>query len=368
MNNKENNPSFTTNVFFNLIISSKKDKVDQGQILDRLSRVFKLQDKKTDYTEETFKTYSTRFRQGKDPLIKFFGFGEPTRHEKFMKDIEKDQPISLALMKSLVDETIDTEQYNGLVECMLSFIKDDDTIKDEDEFYLFEIKTFVCKEVFCSFIYYNIDSFLLSVWMYLIQGRYKYTNKKSFHEYFEPKDSLRSINKLERPVNVCRYFDYNEKLAKEYSRFKKKENKLSGNITFFEENDHTDQSLTHDFDLLCGFRKDYNKILEFIIDLDLDNARFGDFISYDFLEFREKVRTLNKKWDDKKRYNPRYFKGTNNEELIDDIKRELKNYFETIDMLSGDARGALIEKKNQIADYHCKLNFGVPTFDNLNNN
>ena len=288
----------------------------------------------------------------------------------FKDDIKSDHPLSLTIMKDFVDKIIDQEQYTDLVKCILMFIDNDDTIKDEDDFYLFEIKTFVHKKDFCSLKNYYIDSFLLSVWYYLVEHCNAYTNKNAFLHYFEKNDALRSINNIKREINVDRYSENNRELADEYSKLKQnadavekksdkadknsdikhKENVLNVNTKYLVQNDKFNSSADSDFDRLCDFRDDYNKMLEFIMELDFNNVRFKDFLRYSFHEFELKVYALAQKWDFGNR-----FIVVKNEELTDSIKQELKNYVDIINISNGADTTALIPIKNRLSSYYRKL-------------
>jgi hypothetical protein len=296
-------------------------------------------------------------------------------------------------MKGFVNDIIDSKQYMDLVKCMLMFIENDADITEEDKFYLFEVKTFVSKKDFCSLNNYYIDSFLLSVWYYLIGKHSEDTNKNAFTKYFKKNYALRTINTREREIKVFRYSENNTELADEYRKLKQntdavekksdkadknsdikheekilnvnihKENTLNLNTIYLVQNGQFNSSADSDFDRLRDFRDDYNKVLEFINELDLNSAWFKDFIRFDFQAFELKVNTLAKKWDNGNR-----FTEIQNEELTDSIKQELKNYVDIIKISNGADPSALIPIKNRLAGYYRKLNYGVFTFDNLNNN
>lgn len=380
MDNERKQLFFTTNIFFNFIITYKKSKTKQSYILEFLSRVYKLADQKLACTEGTLSTNATNLKKGNDPLTHFFGFDSSIDKHNFEDDIISNKPKSLDIMKKLVDEIIDPTQYKELVNLMLRFIELDTTIEDEDEFYLFEIRTYVSKTVFCSLNNYNIESFLLSVWNYLIIKRYDQINNHSFE--FSRNKACGSENKNDRSINVYRYSENNKALNDEYSNFMKKEaidekegeleskeNKLSGSMTYFEEDEQSYRSSDNDFNLLHDFRNDYNKLLEFIMTLDFCSAKLKHFLRFDFRDFQHRVQNLKTKWD-KAVYD---LTETKNQELINNIKLELLNYVDIIglrmkkDGIDDFDPEGLISIRNRVENYYHQLNYNVITLDNLNN-
>ena len=350
----------SASAFFNFILSSrnKNAKIKQPDVLLKLLSIYMVRDYNgTGYARESISTIISNFKKGTDLPRDLSKFCDTAIRENFFSDIQSKKPCSLEMMKDFVEKIIDSDRYLDLVKSLLRLIERDKKITEEEAFYLFEIKQYVNKETFCQFTYYNIESFLLSIWLYIIRYRYKSVDNNTV-SYIDGDYNIRSYVQLKRDVKVCRYDDRNKELLEEYGKFKVAT--PTKTMAFDSIKDYkVEEDPSPDEDLMLEFRDDYNKILKFIIDLDLDAVSFEFFIRFDFYQFSNRISELKNKWDDK----ISSFVDKEDRELAGNIIDELDVFVSSVK--DSDKRSLRISK-NKINRYYSDLPTGV-TFDNLYN-
>lgn len=350
----------SASVFFQFILSSliSEVKIKQSDVLLKLLGIYRVSDYDgSDYDKQSITVYTSKLKNGNYLPSKFSRFNDPIIRDKFFLDIQGEKPVSLEMMKEFVKKFIESDYHLDIVKSFLLYIERDQKITEEEAFYLFEIRQYVNKETFCQLDRYNIESFLLSIWLYVIRYRYESIDISSV-SYVDGNSDIRSYHKLKRDIKVCKFDDRNKDLLEEYGKLKKvtpEDLKLFNPVEEYRVRDYP----SPDEDPIWEFRNDYDKILQFIKDLNLDSTLFEDFIIYDFYQFSNRISELKNKWDDK----ISGFKNKKDSELAINIIDELDVF---VSIVKDTDKRSILLSKNKLSRYYSDLDSGF-TFNNLHN-
>lgn len=149
----------------------QKESLPEREVFRRLLSIYRLGDFPSD-VGGSIKTYASQFKGCQNSLVSFTGFADSDFRMKFDRDVRSENSKALYMMSNFVSECIDIPK-NGeqLVRCLLGMIKDDDTIKSTDEFYILPDGSSISKKDIDSTDKIYIEPFLLGVWHYVIMNR-----------------------------------------------------------------------------------------------------------------------------------------------------------------------------------------------------
>ena len=121
---------------------------------------------------DSIKTYTSDFKSCRKSLHIFTGFTDSDCRMKFDRDVQSGSSKALYMMAKFISECIDVpKRGEQLVRCLLGMIKDDNTIKATDEFYILPGGSPTAKQTIGSMNKIYIEPFLLGVWHFVIMNR-----------------------------------------------------------------------------------------------------------------------------------------------------------------------------------------------------
>ena len=122
---------------------------------------------------ETFKTYTTNYKQCKDYTPRDLQFDDPIIQSAFEERLKTDRPKIVNSMVDIIDRYIDmgTKTNSGElpVKRLLELIRDDDSISVSESFSVCSDGTTVTRKELPNITTIHFPSFLLSVWHYIIK-------------------------------------------------------------------------------------------------------------------------------------------------------------------------------------------------------
>lgn len=152
-------------------MNGQKESLPEREVFRRLLSIYRLGEFPAD-AGGSIKTYTSDFKSCRKSLPPFTGFADNDSRIKFDRDVRSGNSKALYMMANFVSECIDVPR-NGeqLARCLLGMIKDDDTIKSIDEFYILPDGSSMTKKAMEHMDKICIEPFLLGVWHFVIMNR-----------------------------------------------------------------------------------------------------------------------------------------------------------------------------------------------------
>ncbi len=148
--------------------TGQKESLSERETFKKLISIFQL----NDFDGGTsLKPYTSQYKSCSNSLLEYTQFSDSDLRLKFDRAVKIGDLKILQMMSKFVTDFIDVKgKGTQLVRTLLGTIKDDESILDNDEFYIEPGKTVTRKELI-SMNSFTAEYFLLGVWHYIIMNR-----------------------------------------------------------------------------------------------------------------------------------------------------------------------------------------------------
>ena len=230
----ESNITLTGGTFFNILTKAKKrgpsKKEQLSGISNHLGETNMLEDLMhivnpdlfTPYSDATLKTNTSQFKSCDIDFTNWLCFDDENFIEEFEESLKKDYHIVLKRVSDFTNKYFETSHefiVRKLGKQLLSIIKLDDSISDEQDFYFISYKNPVKKREIVDEKRFSLEGIILGIWYYIITK--KITNKigkdtinfwenNSEHQY-----SLKNIHKTCDEITIYSFSNEDSYLISE---------------------------------------------------------------------------------------------------------------------------------------------------------
>ena len=146
----------------------QKENLSEHETFRRLISIYQLKDF---YGGTSLKTYTSQYKSCQKSLTAYTQFNDNDLCVAFDSSVKGHNLVALKMMSDFVGEFINVKDKGvQLVRCLLSMIKNDDSIPKSDLFFI-KIGEAVKKENLITMDSFEIEPLLLGIWHYIIMNR-----------------------------------------------------------------------------------------------------------------------------------------------------------------------------------------------------
>lgn len=151
-------------------LDGEKDKVNNQRVLEALIQLF--DPKFVVYSDGTFKGDTSDYRSCKEWTGSNLPFTEKyTDFSIFDNIVKSEYKKVLPRIRRFTDIFINTDKSESVIKALLSCIDQDETILQEDTFYMGEMGHPITKAELLKIETISLDSFLLGLWHFILMNR-----------------------------------------------------------------------------------------------------------------------------------------------------------------------------------------------------
>ena len=170
-----NVPYLCGGIFFWILTQYRNSEVTEPQLLSKLLNISKMT-KKDLSQDKNFKFYTSRFKNCSDDIFKKSTIIFSDGKNYFSNDFIKNKGLDiLDDTKLFTKKYINESYYTELAQILLDLIVSDESISDDDEFYItrdfWPIKKKELKYLKEIFMEIFIETLILGVWQYIVINR-----------------------------------------------------------------------------------------------------------------------------------------------------------------------------------------------------
>lgn len=218
---KESKITLTGGTFFTILTKSKKRGTSKREQLhgqtNPLSETNMLEDLMhiaspmlyTPNSESTIKTNTSQFKSCDVDSTSWLCFDDENLIEEFEENLQKDFQNSLKRVSDFTNRYFETSHefiIKKLGKQLLSMIKLDTSISDEQEFYFISYKNPIKKREIINEKRFSLEGVILGIWYYIVVNKIKNSNGKSTLNLWESNldepYSLKNIHKICDDITV----------------------------------------------------------------------------------------------------------------------------------------------------------------------